>query len=416
MATTTFEYKVRDRTGNLVEGQLDGDSVPLVVTKLREMGYLPIVVTPKVQGRVTMKGLLSKEMGIPILSRRVKLKEIAVMTRQFATMVESGLSVVRALAILAGETENKELARVLREVRLDVETGSSLSGAAAKHPRVFSNLYVTMLEAGEAGGTIDMVLASLASTLERQAALNRKILSAMVYPIVVVTIVGSIFLAMLAFVVPIFQKLFTSLHGQLPLPTRIVIGIAHAVISLYALAIIAGIVVAILLFRKWIDTESGREHWDRFKLRPPVFGELAHKVALVRFTSTFSSLLTAGVPILQSLDIVSSTSGNKIVSNAIQDAKQHVRQGTSLAEPLSRHEVIPPLIIQMIEVGEQTGALDVLLQRTADFYNGEVDVMVDTLTSLLEPFLILFIGAGVGAMIISMYLPMFDYIKLVPTH
>lgn len=416
MATTTFEYKVRDRTGNLVEGQLDGDSMPLVVTKLREMGYLPITVTPKVQGRVGVKGMLSKEMNIPLLSGRVKLKELAVMTRQFATMVESGLSVVRALAILAGETENRELARVLREVRLDVETGASLSAAMAKHPRHFNNLYVTMIEAGEAGGTIDMVLASLANTLERQTALNRKIRSAMIYPIVVVCIVGSIFLAMLAFVVPIFQKLFQTLHGQLPLPTRIVIGIAHAIISFYALAIVAGIVVIVMLMRQWITTDSGREHWDRFKLRPPVFGELNHKVALVRFTSTFSSLLTAGVPMLQSLDIVAATSGNKIVSNAIQDAKQHVRQGTSLAQPLSRHDVIPPLIIQMIEVGEQTGALDVLLQRTAEFYNGEVDVMVDTLTSLLEPFLILFIGAGVGAMIISMYLPMFDYIKLVPTH
>jgi type IV pilus assembly protein PilC len=406
----TFEYKVRDPSGKMVEGQLEGDSLGLVVSKLREMGYLPISVTPK--SGVSMQ----KEFVIPGFSDRVKLMEVAVATRQLATMVDSGLSVVRSLSILTGQVENKELARVLGEVRLDVEHGSSLSAAVAKHPKVFNNLFVTMVQAGEAGGSLDKVLADVARTLEKQAILNRTIRSAMTYPAVVLSVMIVIFLALLVFIVPTFQKLFSQLHAKLPTPTLIILGMSKIVLSPWAVVLLAGLIVGIVLFRRWIRTETGREKWDRFKLRPPVFGTLIHKVSLARFTGTLASLVQAGVPILESLDIVTETSGNKTVGNVLQEAKDGVREGRGLAEVLREHEeVIPSLVVQMIEVGEQTGALDGMLRKVSEFYDGEVENTVNNLTSLLEPMLTVVMGAGVGIMVISMYLPMFSYIKHIPT-
>lgn len=406
----SFDYKVRDRSGNLVEGQLEGDSLPLVVSKLREMGYLPISVTQRSRVNAQM------EITIPGLTNRVKLMEVAVATRQFATMVESGLSVVRALSILATQVENKELARILGEVRLDVEHGSSLSQACAKHPKVFSNLFVTMVQAGEAGGTLDKVLLDLAATMEKQAELNRTIRSAMTYPAVVLSVMVVIFLALLIFIVPTFQKLFTQLHASLPLPTRIIIRTSKIVLSPWAVLLVALIIVGIVLFRRWINTEQGRVKWDNFKLKPPIFGQLIHKVSLARFTSTLSSLVASGVPILESLDIVTDTCGNVIIGNVLQEAKNGVREGRALADTLREHEeVIPALVVQMIEVGEQTGALDQMLMRVGKFYDGEVQNTVDNLTSLLEPMLTVVMGAGVGVMVVSMYLPMFTYIKHIPT-
>ncbi|MGA2037344.1 MAG: type II secretion system F family protein [Acidimicrobiales bacterium] len=405
----TFDYKVRDHGGNLVQGQLDGDSLPLVVGKLREMGYLPIAVTQQT------KVDIHREITIPGFSNRVKLAETAVATRQLATMVESGLSVIRAIGILAAQVENKELARVLGQVQLDVERGSSLSAACAKHPKVFGKLFVTMVQAGEAGGHLDSVLLDLASTMEKQAELQRKIRGAMTYPAVVVSVMILIFLALLIFIVPTFQKLFSSLHASLPLPTRILIRSSKIVLSPWALLIIVVIVIGVVLFRRWIKTDNGRQKWDAFKLRPPVFGPLAHKVSIARFAHTLGSLVQAGVPILESLDIVAETSGNRIVGDAVLYAKSGVREGRSLAETLRKHEeVIPTLVTQMIEVGEQTGQLDTMLQKVGQFYDGEVDATVNNLTSMLEPILTVAMGAGVGTMVISMYLPMFDYVKHIP--
>ncbi len=406
----TFDYKVRDRSGNLVEGQLEGDSLQLVVSKLRDMGYLPISVKQKSKVSARM------EITIPGLTNRVKLMEIAVATRQLATMVESGLSVVRALSILVTQVENKELARVLGEVRLDVERGSSLSQACARHPKVFSELFVTMVQAGEAGGTLDLVLADLASTTEKQANLNRTIRSAMTYPAVVLSVMVVIFLALLIFIVPTFKNLFAQLNAKLPLPTRIIIKISSIVLSPWAVVVAAVVIVAVALVRRWIRTEDGRMKWDRLKLRPPVFGDLIHKVALARFTSVLASLVQSGVPILESLDIATETCGNRVLGVALQQAKAGVREGRSLADMLREHEdIIPPLVVQMVEVGEQTGALDQMLQRVGKFYDDEVANTVENLTSLLEPMLTVVMGAGVGVMVVSMYLPMFDYIKHIPT-
>jgi type IV pilus assembly protein PilC len=405
----TFDYKVRDRSGSLVEGQLDGDSMALVVRRLREMGYMPISVTPKSSVH------LKTEIKIPGISDRVKLREVAVITRQLSTMVNSGLSVVRSLGILAAQVENPALAKVLSDVRLDLEHGSSLSAACAKHPRVFSHLYCTLIQAGEAGGNLDDVLGQLANTIEKQAQLNRTIKSAMTYPAVVLSVMLVIFTAMIVFIVPVFQNLFASLGGKLPFPTRILIKISQIVTSVWVLLVIAVIVASIIGVRKWISTDEGRRKWDRLMLKPPIFGPLFHKVALARMTGTLASLIGSGVPILESLDICADTSGNRTVGDVLLLAKEGVREGRPLADPLREHEdVIPTLVVQMIEVGEQTGALDEMLKKVAEFYDQEVEVTVNNLTALLEPLLTVFMGAMVGAMVICLYLPMFDYIKLVP--
>ena len=405
--TTTFDYKVRDRSGNLIQGQLDGDSLPVVVGRLREMGYLPVSVTPAAGTG------LKTEIVIPGFTDRIKPKEVAMFTRQFATMVDSGLSISRSLAVLANQVENKFLGQKLRAVREDVESGSSLSAALAKHPKVFNNLYVSMVQAGEIGGSIDIVLKNTAVQLETTVELNRKIRGAMTYPVVVVSVIGVIFLVMMAVIVPIFKKLFKTLGGQLPLPTRILITISNTLISWKAGIVLAVIIGAVITFRWWINTEAGRKRWDSFKMKPPIFGDLVHKVVLARFASTLSSLLESGVPVMESLDIVAQASGNVVMGEAVMDIKSAVREGRSFAEPMRAHDIFTPLMVQMVEVGEQTGALDEMLERSADFYTGEVNQTVDNLASILEPLLVVTMGVIVGTIIISLYLPMFDYIKLI---
>jgi type IV pilus assembly protein PilC len=405
----TFDYKVRDRAGSLVEGQLEGDNMALVVRRLREMGYMPISVTPK--SAVNLK----TEIKIPGISDRVKLREVAVMTRQLSTMVDSGLSVVRSLGILAAQCENDELTRVLNDVRLDLEHGSSLSAACTKHPKVFSHLFCTLVQAGEIGGNLDEVLANLATTIEKQAQLNRTIRSAMTYPAVVMSVMLVIFTAMIVFIVPVFKNLFKSLGGKLPFPTLVLIKISTIVTSVWVLLVIAIIVGTIVGIKKWIATDEGRRRWDKLLLKPPIFGPLFHKVALARMTGSLASLIGSGVPILESLDICADVSGNRTVGDVLLEAKNGVREGRPLADPLREHEnVIPPLVVQMIEVGEQTGALDGMLRKVGEFYDQEVEVTVNNLTSLLEPLLTVVMGVMVGAMVICLYLPMFDYIKLVP--
>ena len=401
----TFDYKVRDKSGGLVEGQLDGDSMALVVRRLREMGYMPISVTPK--SAVNLK----TEIKIPGISGRIKLREVAVMTRQLSTMVDSGLSVVRSLGILSAQIENAELARIVDEVRTDLEHGSSLSAACAKHPKAFSKLYCTLVAAGEVGGNLDDVLTDLADAIEKQAQLNKTIRSAMTYPAVVLSVMVLIFSAMIIFIVPVFQNLFKGLGAKLPLPTQILISISNVIASPMVLVVIAVIVGAIIGVRKWISTEGGRRIWDRWMLKPPIFGPLFHKVALARVTNTLGSLIGSGVPILEALDISAETAGNVTIGDVLRQAKAGVREGRPLADPLKEHEnVIPALMVQMVEVGEQTGVLDGMLKKVAKFYDQEVEVTVDNLTALLEPLLTVVMGAGVGMMVIALYLPMFTYI------
>jgi type IV pilus assembly protein PilC len=403
---TTFAYKVRDQSGKLVEGQLEAEDANLVVGKLRQMGYTPIAVEAKHDNK------LKADIKIPGLSGRVKMKDVAVFSRQFATMINSGLSLIRSLAILADQTENEELARVIGEVRLDVEKGVSLSAAIAKHPKVFSRLYIAMVRSGEIGGVLDAVLMRLADTIEKQVELRRKIRSAMTYPIVALSICILIATAMLLFIVPQFKAIYADLGGQLPLPTRILISASDMLKKWFPVFIVLG-GVGVYLFRRWIKTENGRMIWDRFKLRMPVFGLLTRKTALARFSRTLAALTRSGVGILEALDIVSETAGNEVVSVALRETQSAVKRGDTLARPLEQHEVFPPMVTQMISVGEETGALDEMLDKIADFYDQEVTATVDALTSLIEPLMIVVMGAMVGGMVISLYLPMFNIIKLI---
>jgi type IV pilus assembly protein PilC len=400
---TTYDYKVRDRTGNMISGQLAGDSEGLVMTKLREMGMTPIEVK---------KAHAGLKMEINLRPGRVKLKDLAVFSRQFATMVNSGLPILRALAILSEQTENKELQKVLTQARLDVEQGMSLSGAMGKHPKAFSDLYVAMVKAGETGGVLDNVLLRLADNIERDVELRRKVKSAMTYPLAVVALVTLILGAMLLFVVPQFKTIYGQLGGKLPLPTQILLSISNSVRTYWYVFIVV-VSGGTFAFRRYKKTPRGRAQADAVKLKIPIFGPLFHKTALARFSSTLGMLLRSGVPILQALDIVSDTVSNKVISKAVNDVQSSVREGESIAKPLSRHGVFPPMVVQMLAVGEETGAVDTMLDKVADFYNSEVSAAVDALTSLIEPLLIAIIGGAVGAAVIALYMPMFNIIKLI---
>lgn len=400
----TYQYKVRDRAGNLVGGTLIADSEALVLSRLREMGYVPLEVAK--QSKVSLK------MQINLRPGRVKLKELAVFSRQFATMVNSGLPILRALAILSDQTGSKELSKVLTSVRLDVEQGSSLSAAMQKHPKVFNDLYVAMVKSGETGGVLDNVLLRLADNTEKEVSLRQRIKSAMTYPVAVVILVSLILSAMLLFVVPQFKSIYATLGGQLPLPTRILLAVSAAVRKFWYL-VLGALIAFFFAFRRYKRTEAGRQMADRLKLKIPIFGALFHKTALSRFSSTLGMLLRSGVPILQALDIVAETVNNRVISRAVNDVQGSVREGESIAKPLSKHSVFPPMVVQMLAVGEETGAVDTMLDKVATFYDNEVTAAVDALTSLIEPLLIAIIGGAVGAAVIALYMPMFNVIKLI---
>ncbi|MDQ1371010.1 MAG: type pilus assembly protein PilC, partial [Acidimicrobiaceae bacterium] len=294
----------------------------------------------------------------------------------------------------------------------DVENGSSLSQAFAHHPKVFNKLYVAMVRSGESGGVLDEVLLQLADTIEKQVELRRKVRSAMTYPLVVLALVIVILTVMLVFIVPLFKGFYKSLNGQLPLMTRMLITTSNWVVKLFPLIIIAGGLL-LFAFRRWIATENGRSRWDVFKLRVPVFGELVHKTALARFSRTFGVLLRSGVPILEALEITKETAGNTVVARGLEDVQAGVKMGEPIARPLEAHKVFPPMVTQMIAVGEESGALDTLLEKIATFYDQEVEATVNALTSLLEPLMIVVLGGAVGTMVIALYLPMFNVIKLI---
>ena len=392
----TFQYKVRDRTGNVTSGSLIADSEALVLARLREQGFTPLDVKRK------KKGIGQIEFG----GKKVKLKQISVFSRQFATMVNSGLPILRAIGILSDQTDNKELSRVLSETRMDVEQGSSLSGAMGKHDHVFDNLYVSMVRSGETGGSLDTTLLRLAEMIEREVQLRGKIKSAMTYPVAVVALVVLIMSAMLLFVVPQFEGIYGQLGGTLPLPTRSLLWMSK-VFKTYWYVAIGGALAARFFLRRWKKTENGRAVVDALKLRAPVFGSLFHKTALSRFSGTLAMLLRSGVPILQALEIVSDTVNNKVIGKAILDVQLSVRDGESIAKPLAKYPVFPPMVVQMISVGEETGQVDTMLEKIAQFYDQEVEAAVDSLTSLIEPILIAVIGGCVGAAVVALYMPMF---------
>ena len=399
----SYQYKVRDKSGNLVTGTLVADNERLVLERLREMGYTPLEVGKE------KKGL---NLEINIKPAKIKLKEIAIFSRQFATMVNSGLPILRALSILSEQVSNKELAKTLTLVRNDVEQGASLSAAMAKFPKAFNDLYIAMVKSGETGGMLDDVLLRLADVLEREVHLRQKIKSAMTYPVAVVALVVLIMSAMLLFVVPQFKTIYTQLGGTLPLPTRVLLMASDAVKKYWYVFIFVTFVI-VFLFKRYKKTEKGRANLDAIKLKIPIFGTLFHKTALSRFSSTAGMLLRSGVPILQALDIVADTVNNAVMSRAVVDVQASVREGESIAKPLARHAVFPPMVVQMLAVGEETGQVDTMLDKVAKFYDQEVEASVDALTSLIEPLLIAIIGGAVGAAVIALYMPMFNIIKLI---
>jgi type IV pilus assembly protein PilC len=400
----TYAYKVRDQAGKIVNGTLVADNQQLVLNRLREMNYVPINIVLQKKGMNRDLSFLTK--------KSPKTKDLAIFSRQFSTMVNSGLPIMKSLHILEQQTESKLLAETVGHIRIDIERGASLSSAMAKYPKVFNNLYVAMVKSGEAGGVLEAVMERLATNLEREVALRQKIKSAMTYPVVVLGFVTMILLAMLLFIVPQFKSIYSSLHGTLPLPTRILL-LVSTILTHFFLEFVVVTVVGVVLLRRYLKTKNGREQWDKLKLKLPVFGPLVQKTALARFSRVLGVLNKSGVPILQSLEVVSETVNNSLMAKAILDVQESVKQGESLAKPLARHEVFPPMVVQMLAVGEETGALDTMLEKVAIFYDEEVSATVDSLTSLIEPLMIFVVGGAVGLAVIALYLPMFNVIKLI---
>lgn len=403
--SATYAYKVRDSQGKTIEGTLAAENEQLVRSKLREMGMTPVEIKKQGVG-------LQVEIKIPGLSDRINLKDISVFSRQFATMINSGLSLLRSLNILAAQTENKALSNIIREVAKDVEAGLSLSDAMARHPKAFNDLYIAMVRAGEVGGVLDTVLLQLATTIEKQVELRQRVKSAMTYPVAVLGLVLLILTAMLLFVVPTFETLYVDLDSELPAPTKLLLAISRG-FSTFFPVLIGGVLVLVFAVRRWGKTESGRRIIDAAKLKAPIFGGLVHKTALARFSRTLESLLKAGVPILESLDITTQTVGNAVVADAIRQVQDSVRQGEPIAKELVAQGIFPPMVSQMMAVGEETGALDEMLGKIGEFYEQEIEALVDALTSLLEPLLIVVLGGAVGGMVVALYMPMFNIVNLI---
>jgi type IV pilus assembly protein PilC len=401
MATLAYAYTGRDATGRIVKGKLEGSSESAVVARMRTMGLSPVAIAEDTGGTG-----LSRELNIPGFQKRVKTKDLAVASRQMATMIAAGLSLLRTLTILAEQTESKPLAKAFESVRSDVETGSSFSDAIAKRPEVFPPLMINLVRAGEIGGFLEGSLESIAVNYEAEVKLNGKIKSAMTYPVIVLIIAMIAVAAMLIFIVPVFSDMFKSLHAELPLPTEILVVLSQGMVYIGPI-VIAVIIAFAFWWRKYKNTEKVRAFVDPLKLKIPVFGALSKKVAIARLTRNLAMMMAAGVPILRSLSIVGAVANNFVVEQALNKVGESVRQGKSIAEPLSKEPIFPAMVTQMIAVGEDSGALEVMLHKVSEFYDQEVESMTEQLTALIEPIMIAFIGVIVGGMIVALYMPIF---------
>lgn len=399
-----FTYRALDKQGEIVQDKLEGSGELAVVHELRQQGLLVIDVKEQ---SVAQKDILAPFKGI-------RLADLVVFSRQLATMINAGLPIVRALYVLSEQTANPKLNDVVVAVRKDVEAGSSLSEALEKHPDVFSRLYVEMVKAGETGGILDGVLLRLADQLERDQDLRRKIRSALTYPTVVLIFAILAASFMLMFIVPVFAGLFQDLGGTLPLPTRICMLISDILTSFWGVLVYAAMGLAVVMFLRWKKSESGRKVWGRAVLRIPAkIGDVVKKATLARFARTLATLSAAGVPILQSIEITATSSGNWVVEKALLKSRDAIREGIPLYKPLETEPVFPPMVTRMIAVGEETGDIDGMLTKIAEFYESEVDAAVKALTSIIEPLMVVVVGGIVGAIVISMYLPMFKIFELV---
>ena len=408
MATAqAYAYTGRNTAGKLVKGSIDASSEVVVASRLASMGLSPVSIV-----KASENTGLKREISIPGFKKKIKLKELAVMSRQMATMIGAGLSLLRALNILAEQTESQALAKILSKVRDDVETGVSTSDAFAKHTEVFPPLMISMIRAGEAGGFLEGALDSIAINFEKEVKLKGKIKSALTYPVIVLVMSLISVVSMLIFIVPVFQKMFTTLGGKLPLPTMMLVYMSQAMVWIGPLMIVIFIAFSIW-WPKNKNTERVRKRLDPFKLKLPVFGILLKKIAIARFSRNFSDMIRAGVPILRALQIVGETSGNWVIQQSLQEVGESVRQGHSLSGPLSDHPVFPPMVTQMIAVGEDAGSLEIMLNKIADFYDQEVEAATEQLTAMIEPLMVAFLGVVIGGMVVALYLPIFNISKLI---
>jgi type IV pilus assembly protein PilC len=394
-----FVWKGKNRDGKAVSGEQSADTKEAVMAVLRRQQILVSSVKEK-----------GKEVALPKLSGSVPPKDLAVFTRQFSVMIDAGLPLVQCLEILGNQQENKTFAKILQQTRMDVESGSTLADAMRKHPKAFDELFVNMIAAGEAGGILDTILKRLAVYIEKAVKLKAQVKGAMVYPVAVIGIAAIVIAVILWKVIPTFAAMFEGLGAQLPLPTRIVIALSNWFVRLLPFLVIF-IVAGVFLFKRYYATYGGRRVVDRLILKLPILGVLMQKIAVARFCRTLATLISSGVPILDGLEITARTAGNAIIEDAIMAVRKAVEGGLTLAQPLKESQVFPNMVVQMIGVGEQTGALDAMLSKIADFYEEEVDQAVANLLTLMEPVMILFLGTTVGGIVISMYLPLFDLIS-----
>ncbi len=392
-----FTYEGKTAQGQVTRGEMDAVSDAAVRILLRRQGITPTKVTQKGKG-------LSLE--IRFGGNSVSEKDLVVFTRQFATMIDAGLPLVQCLDILAGQQPNAFFKKTITKIKEDVESGSTFNEALAKHPKVFDELYVNLVAAGEVGGILDTILNRLAAYIEKSMKLKSRIKGAMVYPGVIVTVAVGVVTILLVFVIPIFAKMFSDFGGDLPAPTKFVIDMSNWM-KRWILAILGGAVAGGFVFRWWYRTENGRKLVDANLLKLPVVGDLIRKIAVARFTRTLGTMVSSGVPILDGLQITARTAGNKTVEAAILATRQSISEGKTIAEPLTKSGVFPSMVCQMIAVGESTGALDAMLNKIADFYDDEVDSAVGALTALMEPALMVFLGIAIGGLVIAMYLPIF---------
>jgi type IV pilus assembly protein PilC len=399
-----FTYSAINAEGLELQGEISAPDLEGARDQLRSRGLLP---------RSLSEARSSRDNAVAAVFKSVKPRSLQVFSRQFATLIESGVSVVSSLIILEEQTEDKNLAVVVAEVRADVESGVILSVALARHPRVFSRLYVSMVEAGEASGTLDLVLDRVAAQIEKETKIKRRVKGAMIYPTLVLAFASLVLTGMLLFLVPIFVDIFKQLHGQLPMLTQLVVN-ASNLLRHYWFIIFPLVGLSIWGFFRWKRSESGRPAWDRFKLRVPMrIGETVRKITMARFSRTLATLMGAGVDIIKALEITGQTTGNAVIEGALADVRAKVHEGVPIAQPLAENEVFPPMVSQMVKIGEETGELEKMLEKIADFYEEEVDASIQSLTSIIEPIMMIGVGVMVGIIIISMYLPMFKMLQLV---
>jgi len=400
----TFVYKVRDRTGKIFTGNMDAENKEAIISELRKKNYFITSIGQK-------KGIASFSTEITLF-QSVKLEDLTIFYRQFATMINAGLTIVKCLDILAEQVENKLLVKVLKEVKENIESGSTLAEAFSKHPKVFSNLYISMIKAGEIGGVLDEVLSRIADLIEKEYALRQKVKSAMTYPLFVLSAAVLMAIFLLTFILPQFATVFQSFGAKLPALTMGLITLTRLFNRFWYVFLIV-IVALVFALSAYTKTPTGRMNFDKFKLKAPIFGVILRKTAIVRFTQTLSTLIKSGVPILEALQVSSESIGNAVVALAVTNAKARIKEGQSISIPLAESGVFPPMVTQMILVGEESGELENMLINIATFYNQEVERAVERLTSVIEPIMMAFISLIIGTMIIAMYLPIFGMMNLV---